>query len=67
MSTKKIDDELLCLFLTSGKTFTFREVEVVHDNETAITFFYKAMSDGEQKKATFYKQHVAGVSHLGGV
>ena len=53
---------ILCLFLNSGHTFTFREVVVVHDNETVIQFQYAAMSDGRTKSATFYKQSVAGVS-----
>lgn len=52
----------LCIFLTTGRTYTFRKVNVVSDNETAITFEYEAMSDGLKKKATFFKQHVAGVS-----
>ncbi len=53
---------ILCLFLITGKTYTFRDVEVVHDNQTAITFKYQAMSDELGKVATFYKDHVAGVS-----
>lgn len=59
---RKVDDEILHLFLASGKTFTFRDVEIVSDNESTITFFYNAMSDSIPKKATFYKQHVAGIS-----
>ncbi|KKN08292.1 hypothetical protein LCGC14_1058040 [marine sediment metagenome] len=53
---------ILCVFLNSGHTFTFRDVEVVSDNETVIHFKYKAMSDGRSKEATFYKQNVAGVA-----
>ncbi len=52
----------LCLFLVSGHTFTFRNVVIMNDNETAITFSYKAMSDNQQKVATFYKSLVAGES-----
>jgi len=52
----------ICLFLNSGKTFTFRQVEIEHDNQAAITFKYSAMSDGKVKVATFYKENVAGVS-----
>jgi hypothetical protein len=55
---------ILCLFLTSGHTFTFRNVVVQSNNETTITFTYRAMSDGFVKSATFYKQNVAGVSFL---
>lgn len=54
----------LCIFLITGRTFTFRKVEIISDNETVITFQYKAMSDNLIKTATFYKQHVAGISTL---
>lgn len=53
---------ILCIFLNSGHTFTFRDVTITHDNETIIQFKYAAMSDGKLKEATFYKQHVAGVA-----
>ena len=53
---------ILTLFLVSGHTFTFREGSVVSDNETTISFQYKAMSDGLFKEATFYKNLVAGTS-----
>lgn len=53
---------ILCIFLNTGRTFTFRNVNVLHDNEFAITFEYAAMSDGLAKQATFYKAHVAGVA-----
>lgn len=52
----------ICIFLTSGRTFTFREVSIIHDNESAITFSYTAMSDENEKTVTFYKNHVAGVA-----
>ena len=52
----------LCLFMETGRTFTFKNVTFLHDNDTAITFGYEAMSDGKMKVATFYKTHVAGVS-----
>jgi len=53
---------ILCIFLNSGHTFTFKDVTVVTDNETVVAFKYTAMSDGASKTATFYKQNVAGVS-----
>lgn len=43
------------IFLTSGHTFTFRNIRNVVDNETTITFEYTAMSDGKPKAVTFYK------------
>ena len=52
----------LCIFLNSGRTFTFRDVEIINDNETIIQFSYTAMSDGKLKAGTFYKQNVAGVA-----
>ena len=53
---------ILCIFLVSGKTFTFRDAAILSDNEFALTFDYAAMSDGLTKTATFYKAQVAGVS-----
>lgn len=53
---------ILCVFLNTGHTFTFRNVEVITDNETVVVFKYTAMSDGRSKTATFYKQNVAGVA-----
>ncbi len=52
----------ICFFLNTGKTYTFRDVEIIHDNQTAISIKYQAMSDGLPKEATFYKDHVAGVA-----
>ena len=54
----------VCFFLNTGRTFTFRNVTIVHDNETAITIEYRAMSDDKPKVATFYKNHVVGVAKL---
>ena len=52
----------ICFFLTTGKTFTFRNVDVISDNQTAIQIRYTAMSDNLVKEATFYKEHMAGVA-----
>ncbi len=57
-----VEHSILCIFLVSGRTFTFRNVVVAQDNEAVIQFKYKAMSDGKEKTATFSKQNVAGVS-----
>ena len=54
----------ICLFLASGHTFTFRNVTILHDNETVIVFTYTAMPDGEKKEGVFYKTLVAGVGKL---
>ena len=56
--------ESICFFLTTGRTYTFRNVEILSDNETAISIRYTAMSDGQVKEAVFYKTHVAGVAKL---
>lgn len=53
---------ILCIFMTTGKTFTFKDVEVVCDNESVIQFKYSAMSDGKAKTATFPKGNIAGWS-----
>lgn len=50
------------IFTVAGHTFTFHGAKLIHDNETAIKFSYKAMSDGRAKVATFYKATLAGVS-----
>ena len=52
----------LCLFFASGRTFTFRNVTILSDNENAINFTYTAMSDGEVKEGNFSRFHVVGIS-----
>lgn len=52
----------VCMFLTSGKTFTFRDATIATDNEYAVVVDYVAMSDGKEKRATFYKANVAGMA-----
>jgi len=55
--------ESICFFLTSGRTFTFRDAVVVGDNESEVFIHYIAMSDGKTKAARFSKQHVAGIAY----
>lgn len=62
MDEQSVPFESLCFFLATGHTFTFRDVRIVRDNETAITIEYIAMSDGRRKQATFFKAHVAGIA-----
>jgi hypothetical protein len=52
----------LCIFLESGRTFTFHGVKILHDNESALTFKYKAMSDGRIKTGSFSKFRIVGHS-----
>lgn len=47
----------ICIFLVSGKTFTFKGCYQIIDNESVLSFMYKAMSDSELKKGTFYKNY----------
>ena len=54
--------DILTVFTDGGCTFSFRDVEVVVDNESVIMFDYGAMSDGRSKRATFYKKRIVGVS-----
>jgi hypothetical protein len=54
--------ESICIFLSSGKTFTFRDVEILCDNESVIKFGYSAMSDGLIKVAIFPKANLCGWS-----
>ena len=53
---------VLCIFTPTGKTYTFRNVEIVCDNETDLQFKYEAMSDGKTKTATFPKATLCGWS-----
>jgi len=52
----------VCFFLSTGKTFTFRDVTMETDNETVWVIRYKAMSDGNSKVATFFKNQVPGIA-----
>lgn len=52
----------LCIFLTSGKTFSFKGISIVTDNESVLVFNYTAMSDLRSKTATFLKRNMAGYS-----
>lgn len=54
--------EILCIFTHYGKTYTFRNVEIICSNETTLQFNYMAMSDGQAKIATFPKPNIAGWS-----
>lgn len=56
----------ICLFMPTGRTFTFRDVEIVTDNETVLVFKYRAMSDSKFKTATFQKSIIPGWSTLEG-
>lgn len=53
---------IICIFTDSGNTFTFRDIEILHDNESVIQFSYRAMSDGLEKIATFPKANICGWS-----
>lgn len=52
----------VCLFLPSGKTFTFRGARIVTDNETVLVIEYVAMSDGRGKTLTAQKAAIVGWS-----
>ena len=54
--------QTICFFLNSGKTFTFKGVYEIEENQTVITFKYKAMSDGKSKDGKFYVANLAGIS-----
>ena len=54
--------KILCIFTHYGKTYTFRDVEIICSNETTLQFNYIAMSDGLAKTATFPKSNMAGWS-----
>ena len=52
----------ICFFLDTGRTYTFRDADMIQDNETVWVIRYRAMSDGNWKEATFYKNRVAGIA-----
>jgi len=54
--------KILCIFSPMGHTFTFRDGEVVCDNETMLVFTYSAMSDGNKKTGKFPKNNILGWS-----
>lgn len=54
--------EILCIFTPTGKTFTFRNVKLICDNESFLQFGYGAMSDGKSKMANFPKANLCGWS-----
>jgi len=58
--------EMLCIFTPMGKTFTFKDAEIVVDNETMLVFNYIAMSDGKSKKGIFQKNAICGWSIIEG-
>ena len=53
---------ILCIFTPTGRTYTFKSVEILCDNETILQFAYAAMSDGKAKVATFPKNTLCGWS-----
>lgn len=52
----------LCIFMESGRTFTFHGVMLETNNETGLVFTYKAASDGREKRAQFFQSRIVGFS-----
>ena len=50
------------IFMQTGHTFTFKNVDIETDNENVLAFSYIAMSDGRMKKVNFSKFIIAGHS-----
>ena len=50
----------ICLFIPTGRTFTFRNARITTDNETVLVIEYVAMSDGRPKTITVQKTQVVG-------
>lgn len=50
----------ICLFLPSGKTFTFRNAQIETDNESVLIILYTAMSDGMKKRIIVQKTMIVG-------
>ncbi len=51
----------LCIF-TQHRTYTFENVTVLKDNEYALVFEYRAVSDGLFKTHTALKENIVGYS-----
>ena len=58
----KHDYKVLHLFLVSGKTFTFNNIEFVFENESQLVINYESGSDGTIKEAKFWKDNMVGIS-----
>ena len=52
----------ICVFLPSGKTFSFRDIVIETNNEGVLVFTYDAMSDGKRKTFTAQKSAIVGWS-----
>lgn len=52
----------ICIFTRTGRTYTFRNIAIVADNEAVLVFEYVAMSDNNAKTATFQKNTICGWS-----
>jgi len=52
----------ITIFTPAGRTFTFKEINMMADNETILQFGYLAMSDGKEKLGTFLKSNIVGWS-----
>ena len=52
----------ICIFMQTGKTFSFKNIKMVMSNESVLVFQYIAMSDSILKTATFQKAIIAGWS-----
>jgi hypothetical protein len=54
--------DAICIFMESGRTFTFKNVELLCDNESVLKFGYQAMSDDQVKVGIFLKHQIVGWS-----
>lgn len=52
----------ICLFLQSGRTYSFKNVVITCNNESFLGFTYRAMSDGVAKQMTVQKRAIVGWS-----
>ncbi len=62
MGDREEERKMLTVFTSDGRTFSFRNVKILSDNETTLHFEYVAMSDGRIKRGTFYKHRIVGHS-----
>lgn len=60
-----ITPSTICLFLPSGKTFTFRGCHIEIDNEDMLRFTYQASSDSRQGYVMVQKSQIVAFSQKG--
>lgn len=54
----------ICIFTPTGRTYTFKDIQMVTDSETVLVFNYTAMSDDKHKTMIVLKSNIIGWSTM---